>query len=132
MIHWVPFMIPQVTNITLIRQSRKSSHWETISAHLLLCSTCVEKLACEAFFYFTFFLCLPSWSIPRGWIQFPVLYSRISLLIHPKCNSLHLPTPNSLSLKISLVNLGQLAFVSGFEKLLYFLHLSILFCFLDL
>ena len=38
---------------------------------------------------------LPSCSIPRDWIQFPVLYSRISLLIHSTCNSLHLPTSNS-------------------------------------
>ena len=32
------------------------------------------------------FLCkFPSWSIPRDWILFPVLYSRTSLLIHSKC-----------------------------------------------
>jgi len=32
---------------------------------------------------------------PRDWIEFPVLDSRTSLLIHSKGNSLHLPTPNS-------------------------------------
>lgn len=32
---------------------------------------------------------LPSRSIPRDWIQCPVLYSRISWLIHFKRNSLH-------------------------------------------
>ena len=38
-----------------------------------------------------FFSCyLPSCSIPRDQIQFPVLY-RTTLLIHFKCNSLHLP-----------------------------------------
>ena len=30
----------------------------------------------------------------KDWIQFPTQYSRTSLLIHPKCNSLHLPTPD--------------------------------------
>ena len=44
---------------------------------------------------FPFLYYLPSWSNPRDWIQFPVLYSRTSLLIHSKCKSLHLPTPNA-------------------------------------
>ena len=39
---------------------------------------------------------LQSWSIPRNWIQFLVLYSKTSLLIHSKCRSLHLLTPNSI------------------------------------
>ena len=46
--------------------------------------------------------CLQSCSIPKGWIEFPVLYSRTSLLIHSKCNSLHLPTPNSLFIPLPL------------------------------
>ena len=37
----------------------------------------------------------PSCSITSDWIQFPVLYSRISLLIHSRGSSLHLPSPNS-------------------------------------
>ena len=40
---------------------------------------------------------LPSWSIPRGWIEFPVPHSRASLLVHSKCHSWHLVTPNSLA-----------------------------------
>ena len=44
---------------------------------------------------FPFSYYLPSWSIPRDWIEFPVLYSRTSLLIHSKWNSLHLLTPNN-------------------------------------
>ena len=36
--------------------------------------------------------------IPRDWTQSPVLYSRTSFLIHAKCHSLHLPTPNSQSI----------------------------------
>ena len=49
---------------------------------------------------FIFTNCFPSCSIPRDWKQFPVLYSRTSLLIHSRCNSLHLPTPNSLSIPL--------------------------------
>ena len=44
---------------------------------------------------------LPSCSIPRDWMEFPVLYSRILLLIHSKYNSLHLPTPISVSIPLS-------------------------------
>ena len=43
---------------------------------------------------------LPSWSIPRDWMWFPVQYSRTSLLIHSKCNSLRLLTPNSPSIPL--------------------------------
>ena len=41
---------------------------------------------------------LPSLSIPKDWIQILVLYSRTSLLIHSKCNSWHLLSPNSQSI----------------------------------
>ena len=45
-----------------------------------------------------FFSCdLPSGSIPRDCVEFPVLYSRTSLLIHSQCSGLHLLTPNSPS-----------------------------------
>ena len=40
---------------------------------------------------------LPSGSVPRDWTQFPVLCCRTTLLIHSKCKSLHLLTPNCLS-----------------------------------
>ena len=36
---------------------------------------------------------IPSRSIPRDRMYFPMLYSRTSLLIHSKCNSLYLLTP---------------------------------------
>ena len=49
-------------------------------------------------FFFSYHF--PSCSIPRDWIEFPVLYSRISLLIHSTWNSLHLLTPNSLSIPL--------------------------------
>ena len=34
-----------------------------------------------------FLILFPSCSIPRNWIQFPLLYSRTSLLTHSRCNS---------------------------------------------
>ena len=37
----------------------------------------------------------------------PVLYSRISLFIHSKCNSLHLLTPNSQSIPLPPPHLGN-------------------------
>ena len=50
----------------------------------------------------TFFLSkyLPSSSITSDLIYFPVLYSRTSVFIHSKCNSLHLLTPNSQSIPL--------------------------------
>ena len=41
---------------------------------------------------------LPLCSITNDQVEFPVLQSRISLLINSKCNSLHLLTPNSQSI----------------------------------
>ena len=38
-------------------------------------------------FFFFFSNPPPSWSIPRDWTQFPVLYSRTSLFIHSQCNN---------------------------------------------
>uniref|UniRef100_A0A8D1MWB5 Ig-like domain-containing protein n=1 Tax=Sus scrofa TaxID=9823 RepID=A0A8D1MWB5_PIG len=42
----------------------------------------------------------PGKSLGGAWIEFPVLYSRTSLLIDSKCNSLHLLTPNSPSIPL--------------------------------
>ena len=50
---------------------------------------------------------LPSWSIPRDWIYFPVLYSRTPLFIHSKCKRLHLLTPNSPSIPHPPLPLGN-------------------------
>ena len=66
------------------------------------------------YIYIFFFLYyLPSCSTPRDWIEFPIsvaedlslvgwtsLLYRTSLLIHPKCNTLHLPPPNSPSIPL--------------------------------
>ena len=49
----------------------------------------------------------PPCSIPSDQIQFLGLYSRISLLIHSKCNSLHLLTPNSQSLPGRLIQVNE-------------------------
>ena len=63
--------------------------WCTLLHQFLLCSKVTPS-----YIYICFLSYLPSWSIPRDWIEFPVLYSRISLLIHCKCHSLHPRTPN--------------------------------------
>ena len=42
----------------------------------------------------------PSCSITSCWIQFPVLYTRISLLVHSKCNNVHLLATNSQSIPL--------------------------------
>ena len=43
---------------------------------------------------------LTSWSLSRDWVEFPVLYSRTSLPIHSKCNSLHLLPSSSPSIPL--------------------------------
>ena len=73
-------------------------HSVPISLSLSLTHTHTHTL-----FLFSYYL--PSWSIPRDWRQFPALYSRTSLLTHSKCNSLHLPTPNSPSIPFSPLSL---------------------------
>ena len=52
----------------------------------------IHICVCVCMYIYTFFFSyniLPC-SIPRDWISFLVLYSRVSLLIHSKCSSLHL------------------------------------------
>ena len=44
-------------------------------------------------FFFSYYLL--SCSVPKDWIESPVLHGRTSLLMHSECNSLHLPTPVS-------------------------------------
>ena len=60
------------------------------------CCTAVTQSSICMHSCFSYFL--PLRSMPRDWIQFPVQYSRSSWLIPSKCNSLHLLTPNSLSI----------------------------------
>ena len=57
--------------------------------------THIHIYICVYIYIFLLLYYLPPWSISRDWIQFPMLYSRTSLLNHSKCNSLHLLTPNS-------------------------------------
>ena len=40
----------------------------------------------------------PLWFITEYWLEFPGLYSRTLLFVHPVCNSLHLLTLNSHSI----------------------------------
>ena len=64
---------------------------------------CTAKWPSHAYIYTFFFSHYPpSCSIISDEIQFPVLHSRISLLIHSKCNSLHLLTPDSQSIPLPL------------------------------
>ena len=67
--------------------------------------------------YILFLLFLPSCCITNDWISFPVLYSRTSLLIHSKSNSLHLLTPNFPSILLSPPFLGS--------RLLLFMYVCI-------
>ena len=67
---------------------------------IIFCQFLLYHNVTQLYIYIHSFLSyyLPSCSITSDWLEFPVLYSRTSLLIHPKRNSLHLLTPNSLSI----------------------------------
>ena len=67
-----------------------------VSCQFLLYSKAIQSYIYIHTLFFSY--CFPACSIQRDSIQFPVLCSRTSLLIHSKCNSLHLLTPNSLSI----------------------------------
>ena len=41
---------------------------------------------------FLFSCCLPSWSIPRDWIEFPVLYRKLNIAYPFSMHSLHSPS----------------------------------------
>ena len=86
----------------------------------LLYSTVNPVIVIHAFF---FSYHLPSCSTLRDWTQSPVLYSSTPLLIHSKCNSLHIPTPNSPSSALHLPS--PLATTSLFSLSM------ICFCFVD-
>ena len=68
----------------------------------LHCSGSFCCVAVTPLYIYTFFFSyyLPSWSITSDWIEFPVLYSRTSVLIHSKWNSFHLLTSNSPSMPL--------------------------------
>ena len=99
----------------------------------MLCNFCsTAKWPICLFLYY-----LPSCSIPRDWIQFPALYSKASLHILSKHNSLHLPNPNSPSIPLlppsslaptSLFSLSVSLFLFCREVHLY--HILILFIYL--
>ena len=85
--------------------------WFTVLHQFMLYSIVTQSYI---YIHCFFSYCLPSLPIPRDWTQFPVLYSRTSLPIHSKCNSLHLPTPNSPSIPLPLHS--PLATTSLFSK----------------
>ena len=67
---------------------------------------CWSSKVTQLYIHITYTFCFshypPSCSITSVWMEFPVLNSRTSLLIHSKCNSLHLPTPDSQSISLPL------------------------------
>ena len=75
-------------------------NWSTVDLHCCahLCHT--AKWLSFTHIYILFKYSFPLWLIPGDWIQFPVLHSRTLPFIHSKCNSLHLPTPNSHSITL--------------------------------
>ena len=71
---------------------------------------------------FFFLYCLPLRSTPKDWIQF-LCCSKTSLLVHYKCNSLHLLTPYSSYILLSPPSLQQTQ--------ICFPCLRLCFCFVD-
>ena len=55
---------------------------------------------------YTFLYFFPLWFIPGDWIQFPVPQQDL-IVIHSKCNGLHLPNSNSQSIFLSPLHLGH-------------------------
>ena len=93
---WEP---PYAIGATLEKAKRQKyiyiyCNWFTMFCQFLLCSKVTQL-----YIYIPFFSShYPPWcSITSDQIEFSVLYSRISLVIHSKCNTLHLPSPNSHS-----------------------------------
>ena len=90
----------------------------------MLCPFLLHSKATQSYIYthslFSYYL--PSWSVPRDQLKFPVLYSRTSWLIRSKSNRLHLPTPNpspSHSLHCPLGNHESGLFVCGSVSILH-------------
>ena len=76
--------------------------WFTMLDQFLLYSKVTKSYRMYTFLFLDY---LPSCSIWRYWMQFPVLYSRTSLLICSKCNHLHLLSPQSPSILFPLPSL---------------------------
>ena len=56
--------------------------------------------------YIFFFIFFPLWFIPGDWIQFPVPQQDL-IVVHSKCDDLHLPASNSQSILPSPLHLGH-------------------------
>ena len=72
--------------------------WTTVDlpccANLCCTAKWLRYIHIDVLFLYPF----PLWFLIGYWVQFPVLYSRTLLFIHPIYNSLHLPAPNSWSI----------------------------------
>ena len=72
--------------------------WTTVDFPCCANLCCTAKWLRYIRIYILFLYPFPLWFLTGYWIQFPVLYSRTWLFIHPIYNSLHLQAPNSRSI----------------------------------
>ena len=92
-------------------------YWSIVDLQCCTIFCCVAKWPNHTHIYILV-LYLPPWSIPRDRIEFPVLYSRISLFLHSKGNSLHLLTQNCLYIYLHtdiILYFDDCSFVGSFE-----------------
>ena len=93
-----------LTKTRVVEENPRKYIWSFEGFFLVVDLQCSVHFCCTATWpsihTYTFFLSsyLPSWSIPRDWIGFPVLYSRTSWLIHFQQKSLHPLAPKSQSI----------------------------------
>ena len=109
------------------RQTPSSSSFFAFFSSSIVDSQCCANFCCTAkwpshTYIYTcfFFISSPIMLYPKR-LYTPVLYSRPSLPIHSKCNSLHLLTPNSQSIPFPLPS--PLATTSLFLSFVFFLGL---------
>ena len=93
-----------LTKTRIVEENPRKYIWSFEGFFLVVDLQCSVHFCCTATWpsihTYTFFFSsyLPSWSIPRDWIGFPVLYSRTSWLIHFQQKSLHPLAPKSQSI----------------------------------
>ena len=89
------FLLWLIYNVLAISAVMQSD--PVICIHVCICMCIYSHTHTHTFFFSDY---LPSCSITSDWVQFPVLYSRIPFPIHPKCNTVHLLTPDSQSIPL--------------------------------
>ena len=103
------FTPPQTSNQEIFKKNMRYSPAYTLFLYSSIYTMCTEWSNSSYFQILSFLLkyidlqCFFNFCCTAQWpnlIQFPVLFSRTSMPIHFKCNSLHPPTQNSLSLPL--------------------------------